>query len=169
MPPPPCFLFTSPGLPSLLSHLCPFISPTSHYLPLFPSCIFLLSPVMCPSSPCGGCVLGLQSLCRGCRGTRREARRNELTETSKPISGLCYRKICPFTLRCAGRRADVGRVMGRCFCFGGATGQHLHTERLRSSQTDLLFLFLKARRKERQQHLFVAKFCPEQMNQKSSS
>lgn len=129
------------------------------------------SPPLCAPlpPPRGGCVLGLQSLCHGGRGTRREARQNELTETSKPISGLCYRKICPFTLRRAGRRADVGRVMGRCFCFGGATGQHLHTDRLRSSQTDLLFLFLKARRKERQQLLFEAKFSPEQMNQKSGS
>lgn len=75
----------------------------------------LSSPPLYPRSPRGGCVLGLQSLHRGSRGTRQEARQNELTETPKPISGLRYRKICLFTLRRTGRRADGGPVVGRSF------------------------------------------------------
>lgn len=65
----PCFLFTSlclpPPLRSLLSHLCPFISSTSHYLPpppfMHPSSTH---PLLLPPSPSprGDCVLGLQRL-----------------------------------------------------------------------------------------------------------
>lgn len=80
----PCFLFTSfcfPSPRSLLSHLCPFISSTSHYLPLpfmhlfplsfssptlhlssFPPSVSTPSPPLYPLFPCGDCVLGLQSL-----------------------------------------------------------------------------------------------------------
>lgn len=136
----PCFLFTSfcfPSPRSLLSHLCPFIFSTSHYLPLpfmhlfssitfftHPPSLFLPSlcfpppppPLISPLPPVVTVSWGcrVSSLCSGSRGTRWEAQRNELIETQEPISGLCYRKICPFTLRRAARRADGGPVMGRC-------------------------------------------------------
>lgn len=79
----PCFLFTSlclpPPLRSLLSHLCPFISSTSHYLPPpHPSCI-LLQPTLCCYPPLLPPVVTVSwgcrgsCLCSGGRGTRREA------------------------------------------------------------------------------------------------
>lgn len=62
----------SPSHPSRLSHLSPFISSTSHYLPLpfvhlFPLSLSLplfLTPLppLYPLFPRGDCVLGLQSL-----------------------------------------------------------------------------------------------------------
>lgn len=99
-----------PSISSLSLHL-----PHLSLSPPFSLHASLSSPPLCPVSPRGGCVLGLQSLHCGSRGTRQEARQNELTETLKPISGLCYRKICLFTLRCAGMRADGVPVAGRCF------------------------------------------------------
>lgn len=110
-------------------------SPSLHLLhlslsPPFPSCISFLSP-RC------GCVLGLQSLCRGGRGTRREARRNELTETPKAHLKLVLLENLP--VHAPPRRwwAHDGEVV----CFGGvlhhgshrAAGvfEYLHSERLR--------------------------------------
>lgn len=112
------YLSLSPSLPFM--HLfflsIPFF--THPFFPLpFPPSVSTPSPLRyIPSSPVVTVSWGcrVSSLCSGSRGTRREARRNELTETQEPISGLCYRKICPFTLRRAARRADGGRVMGRC-------------------------------------------------------
>ncbi|KAI9532000.1 hypothetical protein NQZ68_036362 [Dissostichus eleginoides] len=84
-----------------------------------------------PYSPRGDCVLGLRSLESVPRQWGDSAggpgERNELTETQEPISGLCYRKICPFTLRRTARRADGGRDgemlqkehTTSAFCFGG--------------------------------------------------
>lgn len=126
----PCFLFTSfcfPSPRSPLSHVCPFIFSTSHYHPptLHASFSSLLFSIALPSPPSiptpffppvvtvsWGCKVS--SPCSGSRKTRQEARRNELTETQEHISGFCYRKIYPFTLCRAARRADGGRVMGRC-------------------------------------------------------
>lgn len=126
----PCFLFTSfcfPSPRSPLSHVCPFIFSTSHYHPptLHASFSSLLFSIALPSPPSiptpffppvvtvsWGCKVSFP--CSGSRKTRQEARRNELTETQEHISGLCYRKIYPFTLCRAARRADGGRVMGRC-------------------------------------------------------
>lgn len=94
MSPPPCFLFTS----RLLSHLRPLIFCTSHYS--------LHSHHASLSRPRGGRVPGLRSLLVKGGLCRR------LSQLLKPISGLRYRKICPFTLRhaaalwhkCDGRR-----------------------------------------------------------------
>lgn len=143
----PCFLFTSfcfplPSLPSFSSlslHLlylslsAPTLHASSSSIPCLPPSLFLPSlcspppPLISPLPPVVTVSWGcrVSCLCSGSRGTRREARRNELTETQEPISGLCYRKICPFTLRRAARRADGGArdvaegTRTLCFCFGG--------------------------------------------------
>lgn len=91
--------------PPLTSHLCPF---APQHLSLSP--LPFHAPPPTTTTTRGGHVLGLQSLLGSGRGTRREAWRTELTETPQPISGLCYRKICPFTPH----HADGGRGL----CFG---------------------------------------------------
>lgn len=106
-----------PSVPSvrLLPSTPSFTRPASLFLPSL--CFHPLSPVISPLSPRGDCVLGAAEprVCMAAEGgLGGRPRRNELAETQEPISGLCYRKICPFTLRRAARRADGGRVMGRC-------------------------------------------------------
>lgn len=62
-------------------------------------------------------------LCCGCGvGLGGWPLQNMFTEMQGRISGSCYRKICPFTLCCAARPANGGRVTeeheGFAFCFG---------------------------------------------------
>ncbi|KAK5875395.1 hypothetical protein CesoFtcFv8_027876 [Champsocephalus esox] len=137
--PPPCLCVCRLALCLPLSASPSFlISVPSSSPPLiispYPSCIFFLHPpsIALPSlplfsspplaphipySPRGDCVLGLRSLESVPRQWGDSAggpgERNELTETQEPISGLCYRKICPFTLRRTARRALEGG-MRRC-------------------------------------------------------
>lgn len=88
----------------LFTSVCPFIASTFHYVPLlsvFTPSRLLISPLFHPPVATASWGLGL--------GGRPQ--QNKLTEMQGRISGLCYRKICPFALCRAARRTNGGCVM----------------------------------------------------------
>lgn len=92
----------------LFTSVCPFIVSTFQYLPvlsIFTPSRLLISPLFHPSPPVATASWGL--------GLGRRPQQNKLAEMQGRISGLCYRKICPFALCRAARRANGGCVMER--------------------------------------------------------
>lgn len=89
--------------PSLFRLLSFSLSPSLYPLPLLPSLTL---------SPLRGCVLGLRIEWHLGAVTVESSvgdRGNELTEMQELISGLCYQKICPFTLGRVLRHTDEKR------------------------------------------------------------